>query len=331
MKPRTEVLHIVNGDCTLHLLQQSVLSGAMFPGDDILMEGPTRNCLRDGSDWHLRADYLATHFNIPAETYRQRVAEREQRLLEYSGYDEVVLWLEEDLFCQINLLFLLDWFAQHDLGQTRLSLICPAEERLGGLSPEQLAQLFETREVVTSEKLQFACNTWAAYCAPEPTAVEEFLKSDFDVWPTLKDGFENQVMRFPSTRNGLNYIENVIINQLRKGPLSFAELFKRANYSYAATQLGIGNMQLAAYVADLNAGDIPLLHIENFDGSPQPEYSGDVFRQWNISITETRREVAVGKRDWLQLKPINRWLGGAHLTPENVWRWERERSTLVRN
>jgi hypothetical protein len=113
--------------------------------------------------------------------------------------------------------------------------------------------------------------------------------------------------------------------------LSFVELFKRSNYSYASTQLGFGDMQLAAYVADLHEGDTPLLHIENFNGLPQPEYSGEAFRQWKLSITETGREVAAGKQDWLQLKPINRWLGGTHLTPENVWRWERERSTLVRN
>ncbi len=45
----------------------------------------------------------------------------------YRSYDEVVLWFEHDLFDQLLLVRLLDWFSARDLGLTRLSLISIAE------------------------------------------------------------------------------------------------------------------------------------------------------------------------------------------------------------
>ena len=43
------------------------------------------------------------------------------------------------------------------------------------------------------------------------------------------------------------------------------------------------------------------------------------------AITDAGRDVLGGARDFVELNGIDRWLGGVHLTPENVWRWDGER------
>jgi hypothetical protein len=49
---------------------------------------------------------------------------RDQVLADSLGQDEVVLWFEHDLYDQLQLIQILDWYAHQDLRQTKLTLIC---------------------------------------------------------------------------------------------------------------------------------------------------------------------------------------------------------------
>ena len=39
-------------------------------------------------------------------------------------------------------------------------------------------------------------------------------------------------------------------------------------------------------------------------------------------------EVLTGRADWLQHRGIDRWLGGVHLRPGKLWRWNPSRGRL---
>jgi len=321
--PMTNTLHLTNGTSTLLSLQQSGVPGDMFSADDILMEGPTPNGLRDDADWELRAEYLEYHFEIPAREYLQEFGERLSRLQQSEHYDEIVLWFEEDLFCQVNLMYLLDWFARYKPKKQLLTLVCPAVERLGALYPSQLAQLFEGREAVSPEKFQLARAAWKAYCALEPTAIETLLAGDFSAWPLLKVGLQNHLRRFPSVRNGLNVVEQELLALLDESSLEFGQLFKRFNSGQVAYQFGTGDSQVAAYLEEMCEGEEPLLTVESIDDTDEEKS--------NIAITPAGREVAAGRRDWLAMNPVDRWLGGVELTPEKIWRWDEDQGRVISN
>lgn len=40
-----------------------------------------------------------------------------------------------------------------------------------------------------------------------------------------------------------------------------------------------------------------------------------------LSITSAGKAVLAGKRNWLDMIVIDRWIGGVHLTQGNVWCW----------
>ena len=93
-------------------------------------------------------------------------------LATFSEHDEVVLWFEQDLFCQVHLTYLLNWFASRGLGYTRLTLICVDEfpgvqifHGLGQLNENQLLSLFPQRRETTKQQLELASTAWQAYCA----------------------------------------------------------------------------------------------------------------------------------------------------------------------
>ena len=123
------------------------------------MAGPAPSGL-SREDWReTRAKYLAEAYDLNAEECCNSFIKQEAVLENFVDHDETILWFEHDLFCQINLIYLLDYFATRSSYETKLSLICinafPGIEDfrgLGQLTGEQLASLFEGRRQVTEEQ-----------------------------------------------------------------------------------------------------------------------------------------------------------------------------------
>jgi hypothetical protein len=82
----------------------------------------------------------------------------------------------------------------------------------------------------------------------------------------------------------------------------------------------MGDLQFAAYLRDLAEGPEPLVVIED---------AGDLPHR-RVTITADGRKVLAGQVDWLDRRPLDRWLGGVHLQGARPpWRWDRARQTLV--
>jgi hypothetical protein len=41
-----------------------------------------------------------------------------------------------------------------------------------------------------------------------------------------------------------------------------------------------------------------------------------------LTITPEGKAVLLGKRNWLEIKAPDRWIGGVHLTRDNIWTWD---------
>jgi len=46
-------------------------------------------------------------------------------------------------------------------------------------------------------------------------------------------------------------------------------------------------------------------------------------------LTALGRRILAGDADWLETHSIDRWIGGVHLTPEQVVRWDDDASAFV--
>jgi len=49
-----------------------------------------------------------------------------------------------------------------------------------------------------------------------------------------------------------------------------------------------------------------------------------------VRLTPVGERVLAGDGDRVELLGIDRWVGGTHVTPENVWRWDPQARTLTR-
>src|SRR3979411_993588 len=155
------MLHIYNGDSAAGTARNSAIPGEHLAWREALVCGPAPAGLSPDEFRRVRADHLAGSYGVSVEKCEAELRAQEATLSRFSDHEEVVLWFEHDLFCQVQLIFLLNWLAQRDLGQTKLSLIFIGEfpgiadfRGLGQLNESQLSSLFPQRQNVTAAQLR---------------------------------------------------------------------------------------------------------------------------------------------------------------------------------
>src|SRR6266404_3630170 len=210
------MLHIHNGDSAAGTAKKSDIPGEHLAWREALVCGPAPANLSIDEFRQVRAQHLVDAYGGSRERTTQELRAQEETLARFSDHEEVVLWFEHDLFCQVHLIYLLDWFAQNELGQTRLSLICINEfpgltgfRGFGELNEEQLGGLFPQRQEVTHSQLDLGSKAWQAYSSAQATGLIALLESDTSALPFLKTALSKHLQRFPSTANGLGRIERV--------------------------------------------------------------------------------------------------------------------------
>ncbi len=262
-------------------------------------------------------------------------ARQEEVLASSAEHEEVVLWFESDLFCQVNMLYVLDWFARREIGNTKLTLICIGEfpgrpnfRGLGELNPEELASLFEKRNRVSDAALELARNAWEAYRSDDPRAIEQLLDQDTAALPFLKDAFRLHLERFPSTRNGLGRIERRGMELITIGLSRFVDLFPEFIKTEAG--YGLGDAQFWNALRSITTVPHPLLQSNDRDAVAGP-LSSDNVQTTSFQITETGLAVLNGTADFVEMNGIDLWLGGVHLNGTGkVWRWDERRRQTYR-
>ncbi|QMU27236.1 DUF1835 domain-containing protein [Adhaeribacter radiodurans] len=313
------MLHILNGDGTANSFKK-----ANIPADDyliwreILFEGPIVDQGSVVDFWQARQHYISQTYQEAPTVYVLKVTTEVKRLATYNQHDEVVLWFEHDLLCQVNLLYLLHWFAQQNVTNTTLSLVCigthpekPDFKGLGELSPEQLAALFPQRKILTPADLTLGDRGWKAYAAPTPEALIHFLEEeDFTNLPLLPIALRAHLTRFPSVQNGLNAIEQLLLEIIAELQPTTIELFQK--FWQRTSLFGLGDAQIINYLQELEQANL-------------------IRMQDTISVTGLGRKTLRLECDYVQLHPVNRWLGGVHLQPgAPYWRWDRAKEQIIK-
>ena len=332
------MLHITNGDSVGGTLRQTGLSGAIVIWKDILHEGPTPAGLSLGQMSQLRARFLADCALGPYEEILADFLSRDTTLAQFAVHQEVILWFEHDLYDQLQLIQLLDWFSHQDRTPSTISLICinafPGIVPflgLGQLNASQLRSLYETRHPLTGEAFTLGSEAWKAFCSPDPKALEAFLQKDTSTLPFLKAALLRHLEQFPALQGGLSRTERQILEVVASGVHTPFEIFRATQEQEESPFLGDTSFWL--YLSGLCTGRKPFL--KRADGAafslPADDSHDPAFREQVLTLTEEGQNALIGQADWIKSRSgIDRWLGGVHLQgQEAAWRWDTRLATLV--
>lgn len=327
------MMHIHNGDSAAGTAKKTDIPGEHLAWREALVCGSAPGGLGADEFRAVRAGHLAGAYGVNLEKCERELREQEERLSRFSDHEEVVLWFEHDLFCQVHLIYLLNWFAQRELGNTRLSLICVGElpglagiRGLGGLSEEQLVSLFPERLEITRSQLDLGAAAWRAYSSPDARGLLALLDADLSALPFLKVALVKHLQRFPSTINGLSRIGNVGLELVARGHRNFKSLFPA--FARREPEYGFGDAQFYLELKQLADTSTPLLGLSNSDdrGALEPA----MMLLSSFEITEHGRAVLGGDEDFVRSVGIDQWLGGIHLHGrESAWRWDEQSQMLL--
>jgi|SRR5882672_3467583 len=327
------MLHIHNGDSTAGTARKTSLPGEHLAWREALVCGPAPGGLPADEFRRVRAQHLASAYGVNLEKCERELRDQSDVLARFRDHEEVVLWFDHDLFCQVHLIYLLDWFARRELGSTRLSLINIGEfpgiegfRGLGQLREEQLLSLFPQRLEVSQAQLGLGSETWHAYSSPEPAELLSLLESDLSAMPFLKRALTKHLQRFPSIANGLGRVENVGLELVAKGYRDFKSSFPA--FARRESEYGFGDAQFYLELKRLADAPTPLLTLSNAGTGSTLEPAQIFFS--SFEITELGRAILDGSQDFVRRNGIDYWLGGVHLKGEEAaYRWEEDAEELL--
>ncbi len=316
------VLNITNGDGAVEIMQAADIPGVFLPWRDILHDGPVPEGLSLEELSEVRAQFIFAQGFGQADEIKKDFLERDGLLKSFQDYEKIILWFEHDLYDQLQLLHILDWFSQQNLAEIKLSIIC-TEQYLGILSATEMIDLFQYEEPVTENHLTLANKAWSAFRSSTPERWQDLFNTDTSALPFLKYSIVRLLEEYPDCGNGLSRTEQQALKIISQGEKQPRKIFAQSQALEKRIFLGD-----AVFERRLNAfleSDFPLLETSDGGGLSMLPHSDQ-----QLIMTATGKEVIDGQKSWLDLSKRDYWIGGVHLIADNICCWNSDLGVLVK-
>ena len=253
----SNILHITNGDSTTKRLQELGLDGTIITWREMLCEGKTEVNVGNESFWKTRFEFLKSNFQITKRQFIDKTLKEYRNLCNEQKQDEIVLWFDSDLFCQINMIAVVSWLKRYRKDRA-ISLVDSdalnhRSNHIGfsWLSNQQLIQNFKQRIHLTNDDIAFADYNWQLYCSDNPIKIElAYNYQTNTAFKHLNTAMLAHLKRFPSIENGLNAVENSVLNAVSKQNYSSKNALIK-DLLLEQGVYGFGDLQYDKYLNDL--------------------------------------------------------------------------------
>lgn len=239
--------HLFNGDAAADAFAASEIDGEVIVWREALQQGPCRDL--PPAEWlRSRASFIAESSGVDqAECHRALSAQEEQ--LRHAAGDELVIWVEGDLSCQLTVAYvarrLLEFTSSHAVALISVNELDgrPGFRGVGELGADDFRRLFAAREMLNEVALARYAAAWRLYASASPFELARSLDGSDEFHPHLAAALRSHVRRFPPGGSALGSVERAVLGALAdRGTLSFSQLF--AAFWETEPLLGFGDTQL---------------------------------------------------------------------------------------
>jgi len=316
------ILNITNGDCAVEIMKKANLPGVFLPWRDVLHEGPVPENLSLEELSKVRAQFIIDRsWGLPEEIIESFI-QRDNDLKSFRKYEKVILWFEHDLYDQLQIIQILDWFHKNSPGEVELSIIC-TDQYLGRLSPEEMKEISKYEEPIRDAHLKLSSKAWCAFRSSSPEKWCELLNTDTSVLPFLQGAIVRLLEEYPSCSNGLSRTAEQALKVISGGE-------KRPGRVFGGTQnleerIFLGDSSFWVVLHELLESSPPLIVLPKGKKLTLP-----TSKDQELTITSAGIEVLAGQMNWLEISRLDRWIGGVHLNASNIWCWSPESGEKTR-
>jgi hypothetical protein len=280
-------LNIINGDAAAADLAAARDSHSrILVWRDVLHEGPVLAVVPEELAL-VRARFLADQGWADYDEARIAFAARDAEVAALEPSDKVILWFEDDLYDQLQLIQILDRLAEHN-GPIDLMAL-PRQ----GRTPLLLRHA--SGRPLGEPALAVARRAWTAFTAPDPHALQDMWLAGTPELPDLGPALGRALEELPASTDGLSRTERQLLSRL---PAPLAELVA---------------LDPVAEERPFASDAVLESRLRGLSELAQGDWTG-------FALTDAGRAVLSGER---RNEQIDRWLGGVRLTgPEPRFWWD---------
>lgn len=238
------IYNILNGDSLAYSFPGAGIEGEIVVVREALIDGDlSGDNLQDF--WHARAGYLG----LTQAGYQDQVASEFEKILNAPDGSEFNLWFEYDLFCQVNMWFVISIINSLPIKKKVYAVYTTYLDRssrhfwngFGPANSSQLQVCFNDKILLSDTDLQIAQELWTAYKANNFDELARLAKHQSVAFPHLAEVVKAHIDRFPKDgRNGRpeSVIEDITKNISTDFQKVFEEFWKRESiYGFGDVQL----------------------------------------------------------------------------------------------
>lgn len=245
------VYHILNGDALASEFPLQELGGQQVIIKEAFMEGPV-SLLLDIAYWKKRAQYIEqTYGDDGSHRTYDDVLEEIMKLGQIKTDDEVCLWFEDDLFCQVNMWFTVFYITRK--ASPKWKRIFPVDDALlwrgfGMDSREDLQDRFNHSVPLEDQDVNLAIELWCAFVENDIRKMSELSNAGSNAFRHLDKVLQAQIERL--NENIVERQPNKMLNEImQSGHKTFAEIFYL--FSSRAGIYGYGDAQVRNILAEI--------------------------------------------------------------------------------
>ncbi|NUY79609.1 DUF1835 domain-containing protein [Flavobacterium sp. MAH-1] len=238
------IYNILNGDALAYSFPDSKIEGDIIVVREALIDGDL-----SGNDlhafWHSRAEYLQS----TESEYHDKVVSEFEKIRNAPEDSEFNLWFEYDLFCQVNMWFVIwvinSFSAKKKVYAVYTSYLDSSSKHFwNGFGPadsDQLQVCFSDRILLNDNDLQLADDLWTAYKNGALEQLARLATHRSSAFPYLREVVEAHIGRFPKEGTKARP-ERVLEDIIKNSSTDFHEVCKEfwrreAIYGFGDTQV----------------------------------------------------------------------------------------------
>lgn len=238
------VYNILNGDSLAYSFPGDIISGEIIVCREAFIDGDlSGNNLQDL--WRSRAKYMA----LTEDEYQNKVVTEFKKILAAPGNSEFNLWFEYDLFCQVNMWFIISIINNSQINKKVYAVYTSYLDQtskqfwngFGSANSSELIICFNNRILLNDADLQLGQALWTAYKNNNLEELARLAKTQSPAFPYLKKVIKAHIERFP--KDGIKGRPERVIEDITKNiSTDFNKVFKEfwnreSIYGFGDTQL----------------------------------------------------------------------------------------------
>jgi hypothetical protein len=236
--------NILNGDSLAYSFPDAKIEGEIIVVREALIGGELA-----GDKLHDFWRSRATHLGITETEYHNSVVKEFEKIMHATGNSEFDLWFEYDLFCQVNMWFVISIINSLPIKKKVFAVFTSYLDKtdrqfwngFGPANSDQLKVCYADRILLSEVDLNFGQELWNAYKRGSLEELTELSKHRSPAFPYLQEIVKAHVDRFP--KDGTKgrpekVIEDIVRNISTDFPKVCEEFWKRESiYGFGDTQL----------------------------------------------------------------------------------------------